>query len=188
MMKPLISFVAFQLCWFACVGGAARGLPWLGPAAVAVFAAAHLRGTPKGRLRVAQAWLLGLAGAIGYAADSVLVLFGVLSFPPHAVLGWPAASWMVALWVAQAATLTGAMSWMAGRFGVGAAFGAVGGPLAYLAGERMGAAILGPTHLAAVLVVAVEWGLAMPLLLWIERRAGAGATSARLECADPLVP
>ena len=35
MTHPLVSFVAFQVCWFACVGGAARGLPWLGPLAVA---------------------------------------------------------------------------------------------------------------------------------------------------------
>jgi hypothetical protein len=171
MAHPLISFVAFQLCWFACVVGASRGLPWLGPVVVAVFAAAHLWTTPAGRPRAGQTWLLGLAAAIGYAADSALVLAGVLSFPPHASLGWPSSAWMVALWVAQAATLTGAMSWLADRYLLGAVFGAVGGPLAYLAGVRLGAAILGPSQTAALIVVAAEWALAMPLLLWIARQS-----------------
>ena len=172
MTHPLISFVAFQVCWFACVVGASRGLPWLGPVVVAVFAVAHLWATPAGRPRAGQAWLLGLAAVIGYAADSALVLAGVLSFPPHASMGWPSSGWMVAMWVAQAATLTGSMSWMLGRYLVGALFGALGGPLAYLAGARVGAAILGPTSSAALAVVAVEWALAMPLLLWIAGQAG----------------
>jgi hypothetical protein len=173
MTHPLISFLAFQLCWFACVVGASRGLPWLGPVVVAAFGALHLWATPAGRPRAGQAWLLGLAAVIGYAADSALVLTGVLSFPPHASLGWPSSAWMVALWVAQAATLTGAMSWLADRYLLGAAFGALGGPLAYLAGVRLGAAILGgPSQATSLLLVAIEWALAMPLLLWIAREAG----------------
>jgi hypothetical protein len=181
MTHPVISFVAFQLCWFACVAGASRGLPWLGPVVVAVFAAAHLWATPAGRPRAGQAWLLALAGAIGYAADSALVVSGVLSFPPHASLGWPSSVWMVALWVAQAATLTGAMPWLAGRYVVGALVGGLSSPFAYLAGARLGAAILGPSQSAALVVIAVEWALAMPLLMWIARQASLPARRVVLE-------
>ena len=171
MTNPLVGFVAFQVCWFACVGGAARGLPWLGPLAVAAYVSVYLRTIPSGAARTRQAWLLGAAGAVGYAADSVLVLSGVLTFPPHAVLGGPSTAWMVALWVLQAAILGGVMSWMRGRFILAAVAGAVGGPLAYLAGERMGAAVLGPTTPVALAAVGGEWALAMPLLLWLETRA-----------------
>jgi hypothetical protein len=181
MTHPVISFVAFQLCWFACVVGASRGLPWLGPVVVAVFAAAHLWATPAGRPRAGQAWLLALAGAIGYAADSALVVSGVLSFPPHASLGWPSSVWMVALWMAQAATLTGAMPWLAGRYVVGALVGGLSSPFAYLAGAQLGAAILGPSQSAALVVIAVEWALAMPLLLWIARQASLPARRVVLE-------
>jgi hypothetical protein len=169
--KPLVSVVAFYLCWYACVGGAARGLPWLGPLAVAAYAVPYLRTFSSGRARTRQVRLLALAGVVGYLADSVLVLTGVLTFPPHAVLGWPSTVWMVALWVLQAAVLGGLMSWMQGRFALAALAGAVGGPLAYLAGERMGAAVLGPTHAVAFAVVAAEWAMAMPLLVWMEMRA-----------------
>jgi len=176
--RPIVSFVAFQVCWFACVGGAARGLPWLGPLAVAVYAAGYLRTVPSGRARTRQAWLLGAAGAVGYAADSVLVLSGVLTFPPHAVLGGPSTAWMVALWVLQAAVLGGVMSWMSGRFLLAAVVGAVGGPLAYLAGERLGAAVLGPSRAVALAAIGVEWAFAMPLLVWMERRARLGPGAA----------
>jgi hypothetical protein len=118
-----------------------------------------------------HARLLGLAGVAGYAADSVLVLTGVLRFPPHAVLGWPSTAWMVALWVLQAAVLGGVMSWMRGRFTLAAIVGAVGGPLAYLAGERMGAAVLGPTQAVALAAIMAEWALAMPLLVRLDERA-----------------
>jgi hypothetical protein len=171
MIRTLAGVVAFYLCWFACVGGAARGLPWLGPLAVAAYAAACLRTIPSGPARTRQAWLLAAAGVVGYAADSVLVLSGVLTFPPHAVLGRPSTAWMVALWVLQAAVLNGALSWMRGRFALAAVVGAIGGPPAYLAGERMGAAMLGPTQPVALAAIAVEWALAMPLLVWMERRA-----------------
>ena len=175
MTNPLVSLVAFQACWFACVGGAARGFPWLGPLAVAAYAGVYVRTIPSGAARTRQAWLLAQAGTFGYAADSVLVLSGVLTFPPQAVLGWPSTAWMVALWVLQAAVLGGVMSWMRGRFALAAVVGAVGGPLAYLAGERMGAAMLAPTQPVALAAIAVEWALAMPWLVWMEQRARTGA-------------
>jgi hypothetical protein len=171
MTNPIVSLAAFYVCWFACVGGAARGLPWLGPIAVAAYVAILLRACPAGTERRAQARLLGLAGAAGYLADSLLVLAGVVTFPPHAVLGWPSTLWMVALWGLQAAVLGGVMSWLKGRFALAAVLGAVGGPLAYLAGERAGAAALGPTHAIAFAVIAAEWALAMPWLVWMEMRA-----------------
>jgi hypothetical protein len=73
------------------------------------------------------------------------------------------------------------MSWLADRYLVGAVFGAVGGPLAYLAGVRLGAAILGPSQTAALIVVAIEWALAMPLLLWIARQSQSSSRRVVLE-------
>ena len=178
MIQALVSFVAFQACWFACVGGAARGIPWAGPLAVAAFVAAQLRTIPSSAERSRQGWALGLAAVLGYAADSALVLAGVLTFPSQAVLGWPSTMWMVSLWVLQAATLRGVMAWMKGRFTLAALLGAIGGPMAYLAGERLGAAVLGPSHTAALALIAVEWALAMPLLVWMAQRAMGSALHA----------
>lgn len=180
MSRAFLGFMAFYACWFACIEGAARGLPWLGPLAVAAYVTVYLRTIPSGAARSRQAWLLVLAGGVGYVADSVLVLSGVLRFPAQAVLGWPSTFWMVALWVLQAAVLGGAMSWLRDRFLLAAALGAAGGPLAYLAGERMGAAVLGPTRPAAMVAIAALWTVAMPMLVWMDRcaRVGAGSRTA----------
>ena len=182
MTRSILSFIAFYACWFACVGGAARGWPWLGPVAVLVYVAAALRTIPSGAARSRQVRMLVLSGLVGYAADSILVLAGVLRFPAHAALGWPSTAWMVALWVLQAAVLSGPMSWLRDRFVLAAVVGAFGGPLAYLAGVRMGAALIGPSQTAALAAIAAMWTVAMPLLVWMERRARVGeATGARGE-------
>ena len=40
--RTLINFAAFQAGWFACVAGAAHGLPWLGPLLALPVAGWHL--------------------------------------------------------------------------------------------------------------------------------------------------
>ena len=50
-----------------------------------------------------------------------------------------------------------------------ALFGAIGGPLSYLAGARLGAMSFIDSG-AAVTALAIGWGLAMPLLMWLAAR------------------
>jgi hypothetical protein len=38
-VSKLTNFIAFQVCWFACVLGAAKGMEWIGPLSVALFLA-----------------------------------------------------------------------------------------------------------------------------------------------------
>ena len=168
-----VNYVAFQACWLACILGAAAGMPILGPIAVAIFVALHLAVSKPGQERAGRIKLLIIAGVIGYVADSALVLLGILAFPPAAALGWPTSLWMVALWVNLAATLNASMSWLGRSRPLAIVFGVIGGPLAYLAGARLGAATLGPTLAGATLVIAVEWALAMPLLVRIASVVGA---------------
>lgn len=163
-MKNLVNLAAFQLGWLACVLGAAQGAPWFGPPAVAALVGgqAAIFGRPP------SGWpALAVAALIGYAADSALVLAGLLSFPPHAALGAPAALWMTALWVNFAATLDGALGWLRGRPLTAALLGAVGGPAAYGAGERLGAVELSDPSAPAW--VALEWALATPILILLAR-------------------
>lgn len=165
-MGRILNAVGAYAGWWACLVGAAHGVPWAGPAVVAVLAAAAVgpfRRSGRGPFLV-------VAAAMGYALDSVLVLAGVLAFPDFASLGGPSTLWMVALWVNLALTLDSSLGWLRGRFLLGAAVGAIAGPLAYLSGARLGAAVLGPTLPIAMAAVAVEWVIALPLLLWAAER------------------
>jgi hypothetical protein len=170
MTVTLLNAAGSQICWWVCILGAASGRPWLGPAAVSAFVALHLWRAVPSAARGRELRLLASAAVLGYASDSVLVLGGVLSFPAQAALGWPSTVWMVALWVGLAATLRSSMSWLQGRPLVSAVVGALSGPLAYAAGERLGAASLGPTPAVALSIVGIEWAIAMPLLAWMAKR------------------
>ncbi len=167
MTHPLVNFIAFQACWFANVLGAAHGVPWTGPLVTAAWLAVHL-----GALRAQaplEARVLIAAAVLGWLADSGLVMAGLVAFPEAARLGGPSPVWMVALWVVFASTLRHSLGWLRGRWLLGAALGAVGGPLAYLGGEALGAIAVAGT--AGVAAVAVQYALATPLLLAVVHHA-----------------
>ena len=72
---------------------------------------------------------------------------------------------MVAMWVNMAASLRYSLGWMRNRYFFGALLGMILGPAAYLAGERLG----GINLIDGMLPIAIEWFIAMPLLLLLER-------------------
>jgi hypothetical protein len=75
---------------------------------------------------------------------------------------------MVGLWMNFAATLNVSMVWLRGRYLLAAVFGAIGGPLAYYGGAKLGATEALPS-LNGMLVLAVGWGVMTPLLVWLAR-------------------
>ncbi len=164
MRHPVTNFVLFQLCWIANVFGAGAGFPWAGPLITALWMALHFAVVTDDRM--GEGWLLLGAAALGYAVDSALVLLGYLEFPAHASLGGPSTLWMVALWVSFAATLRHALRWLQGRYLLGAILGAIGGPLAYRAGEALDAIVI-PQSLPGLIAISLEWLIAMPMLLAI---------------------
>lgn len=154
------NFAAFQAAWLIAVWGASSGLTWLGPVAVLLWIAAYWcwQETARSDLKL----LLG-AGVLGWITDSILVLAGVIAFPESAGHGYPTTVWMVALWINLAAALRHSMYWLCGRFGLATVFGAIGGPLAYLAGEKLGA-----IEVQVLSGVVIAWMIAMPCLLLLE--------------------
>lgn len=164
-MHPALNAVAFQVGWFACVLGAASGRPWLGLAATAVVVVLHLDRTERpGR----EALLLGLAALLGLAFDSALVTLGWLSYPNGMVIDGLAPYWIVAMWVLFAATLNSSLRWLHTRPGLAALFGLAGGPLSYLAGQRLGGVVI-LEPLPALIALGLGWTLAMSLLVPLAR-------------------
>ena len=165
-MNNLVNFLAFQAGWFATVLGAANGMPWLGPVVVLAVVALHLR---TSRRPAAEARLVAFAILLGLVADSVLLATGWIAYPNGNWLPGLAPYWIVMLWALFATTLNVSMRWLHGRYLLAAVFGAVGGPLSYLAGARLGAMSfveIGP----AVVALAVGWGVIMPVLVLIASR------------------
>ena len=165
-MTLLINFAAFQLGWFACVLGAANGRPWMGPVTVAAVVAMHL---VRARRPLPEFVLVLAAMALGLVVDSLLMAMGWLRYPVGLWLPGLAPYWIVAMWALFATTLNVSMGWMRGRPVVTVLMGAIGGPLSYLAGEKLGGVELtAPAQALAALGLA--WAVAMPLLMHLAKR------------------
>jgi len=163
-MSRLLNFAMFYLGWFACVMGAGRGHLWLGPSVVAALVLMHLYLTPR---PVQETWLILVVGIFGFAVDTLQASAGLYAFTRTSPAPWLCPLWMVALWVIFATTLNVSMAWLAGRYRLAAALGALCGPVSYVAGARLGAIEL-PVHASMRLVgIAIVWGCVMPSLLWL---------------------
>jgi hypothetical protein len=165
-LRKAINFIVFQAAWFAAVLGAAHGMPWLGVVAVPMALALHLALSPGWRPEL----LLALAAAgTGFVFDSILIAAGMFSPVPY-ILPSPFSSlWMVMLWVNLATTMNVSMGWLRGRYVLGLVFGAIGGPLAYYSGAKLGAMTRLPDP-RGLLGTGIAWAIALPLLLVVNER------------------
>ena len=169
----LINFVLFQVVWFAAVDGAAEGSLLVGPACAIAFAIVHLLLVDE-RRRFAEFLFLAGVTLLGALLDSGLFAIGATSYPTsgHEVIGswppeisWLPPAWILSLWLAFACLPRFSLSWMRGRYVLAAGFGAIGGPLSYLAGVRLGGVALGESPALTMGALAVEYALVTPLIL-----------------------
>ncbi len=166
--RSICLWIGFQAVWFACALGAARGtnapglIAGLSLTAIAI-ATSKQRGT--------EASIAALSGLAGLILESALLRAGFVTFAAP----WPseafAPAWIVVLWLAFGTTLPPLASALGRNRPLAAALlGAVAGPLAYLAGERLGALQLPATLPLTILALAAAWAAALPALLAIYDR------------------
>lgn len=165
-MKIAINIGIYQVCWVGCILGAAHLMPLIGVALVAAAVAYHLYTAPRAGIELG---LIIIAAAIGAIWDSLLVSAGWLVYPSGTLLQGTAPYWIVALWISFATTFNVSLRWFKQRLFWAAVFGAVGGPLAFLAGERLGGVVF-TDHVAGVTALALGWALLMPLMMIISNR------------------
>jgi hypothetical protein len=168
MPLPVIvaNVLLYQIGWFAAVLGAARGWPWLGVAVLAAVVAVHL---VRARAPARELALLTLAFAIGAVFETLMVQAGLMRFDGGALLAGTAPVWMVALWASFATTLNVSLRALHGRLIAASLLGAVGAPLAYYSGQKLGAVQMVNAG-AALAVVAAGWAVLTPLLFLAARR------------------
>lgn len=162
MSLMLQNFILFQLGWFCCViGGASSEYYWIGVVAVMVIIAIHLvrANNIQDEIVLIMATML-----LGTAWDSGLTMAGLFSFSNGVVLTGLVPVWMIAMWALFATTLNVSLSWMKNRYLLAMAFGALGGPIAYYAGNRLGAVEFSSTS-TALIAVGIGWSIIMPLLM-----------------------
>jgi len=162
----LANFILFQIGWFACVLGGAYDRPWLGTSIALAIVAWHVGRAPRPRDEMI---LVLLSAGIGALADSLPVAADWVRYASGTVVPGTAPVWLVAMWMLFATTLNVSLRWLR-RYPLAAiALGAVGGPLAYWGGARLGAMeFVAPV--AATAALAIGWAVLTPLLVRLARR------------------
>ncbi len=165
-MNLIINVVTYQVCWIACILGGANDAPLAGVLVLGVAVIYHLYTADR---PAAELMLLGIAALVGVAWESLLVTAGWLVYPSGTLLAGTAPYWIVALWIAFATTFNVSLRWFKAHLWSAAALGAIGGPLAFLAGERLGGVTF-TDHSAGLTALAAGWALLMPLMMLAARR------------------
>jgi hypothetical protein len=163
--KVIINFVLFQLAWFACVVGAAKGMPFTGVIVTLMVIAWHFSQANQAK---PETLLMLSALIIGGTFDQAMLSFQLVNYMHH---GWSESLvpiWILALWLAFTTALNVSLRWMRGNLVVPVIFGAVGGPLAYLGAEKLGAVTLAGT--TSYVALSIGWAIITPLLLNISAR------------------
>lgn len=166
-MGPSIkNFILYNVGWFAVVLFAAQGQVWVGNVAVMLVVAAHLLSVPSARK---ESLLLAAAAVIGLVWETLLVWSGILSYPTAPGIGVLAPSWIVAMWILFATTINVSLSWVKRSWWLASLFGAIGGPLAFAAGQALGAVSFGDPVITP-LVIGAGWAVLLPSLCAVADR------------------
>lgn len=157
-----INFALYYAGWFACVLGPAWGYPWTGTAIAVALVGCHLALVQR---RGDELVLMACAALFGVVVDTFQIAAGLLRFPTGTLFGFLPPPWLIVLWAQFAGTFHFSMQWLKRRPWLAAVFGAIGGPLAFIAGLRMGIVAFHPAFWPSVLSLAIVWAVAVPALL-----------------------
>lgn len=165
MPIALTNFLLFQFGWLACVLGGRGTWHWVGTALVVGIIAFHISRASRPH---AEFVLILTALLVGAVWDSLLVWADLLRYDYGLFHSDMAPHWIIAMWALFATTLNVSLRWLKGRWFLATVFGAIGGPLAYFAGQRLGAVGM-PDQAIALATLALGWSLLMPLLMALSR-------------------
>lgn len=167
ILRALANFAGFQSVWFLSLFGAGTQRSWLGAVALAAFTLWHFSAAANRR---ADLVLVAVACAVGLVVDTAFIQAHLLAYAEPLPFAAVAPYWILGMWINFALTLNGSMRWLHGRYLLAAGLGAIGGPLAYMAGVGLGAAELLASGTVVYGSLAVAWAIVVPLLVLATER------------------
>ena len=172
LAAKLANFALFQVAYAACVLGAAAGHPWQGALLGVAVLPLNLAFVPATRRREDALMWLAVCGG-GTALDSALYAAGAIGFPPGAITrsAWPdflVPPWIAVLWLAVGTMLRSSLAWLGRHKALAVGLSAIGGPLSFWSGARLGATEL-PMGVASLITLGFEYAVVLPLLLHLTR-------------------
>ena len=163
----LVNYALYQIGWFACVLGGASHRPWTGCLIALTLVGVHLALSVERSLDVR---LVVLAAAVGAVAEMLQIAAGTYRFTSGTVIDAMPPPWLLAMWAQFATTFRYSLRPVIMRPARAALFGAAGGPLAFFAGERLGAVTLLPPLTHGLLRLSLSWAIALVIFSAVVRR------------------
>lgn len=162
-----INLVLFQVCWFACVIGAAREMGWLGPLLVLVTVPLQVLRLTENHKK--ETLFVCICGVTGFLLETGMIT-GQVYTPVYQDWNNICPPWMAALWFNFAILVSISLSWLKKRYSLAAILGGTTGPVAYWGGEKLGAIIINPVFGQGYLPLIIIWALMLPCLVYIHNR------------------
>jgi hypothetical protein len=160
----ITNFLLFQLGWFACVLGGAYDQALFGCLVAIAVIAYHIYQSPGA---MQEFRLLLLALIIGFVFESIVTSQGLARYSHGQLFDAIAPLWMILMWPLFATTLNLSMRWLKGLAPLLVALvGAVFAPLAYYAGNRLGA-VEYDNFTIAMSIISIAWAALLPALVTI---------------------
>lgn len=162
-----INLVLFQVCWFACVIGAAYELGWLGPLLVITTVPIQIiRLTENHRKETLFVFICGISG---FFLETAMIAGNVYT-PVYQDWNQICPPWMAALWFNFAMLVSVSLSWLKKRYILAALLGGLAGPVAYWGGEKLGAITLNANLGQGYLVLVIVWAFVLPCLIYAHNK------------------
>ena len=155
----LINFGLFQLGWFIAVWGAAHQTLPASMIAIGFILMFHII---QARHKKEAINLLLIIMVLGPLFDQCLLFLGLIEYKSQ-FSAYIVPIWIIALWGLFASTLNVSLSWLRHYKLLAILFGLIGGPLTYLAAEKLHAIQFMNSY--ALIVLALGWALLTPLSL-----------------------
>lgn len=163
----LVNYALYQVGWFACVLGGAWHRPWTGFLIAVILCGAHLALSVE---RSVEVRLVVIATAVGALVEIGQIAAGTYRFTSGTVIDALPPPWLLAMWAQFATTFRFSLRAVITRPIRAALFGAAGGPIAFLAGERLGAVTLLPPVTPGLLRLSISWAIALVVFSVVVRR------------------
>ena len=157
-MKLYVNALAYQAVWFSAI-------LWGNLGAVAGCLIILILLTTSEH-RGEDLKMIGFLMFLGLLVDGTLQQVGFFTFRNS---GWPIPFWLLIIWLGLAMTIHHSLSWFKDKLLLAALFGGLGGPAAYWAGTRMGAATFNWSLPTSLLVLAIIWSLMFPTIMLFSR-------------------
>ena len=171
-MKKIFNILGFKVSWWACVFGATSDLVYIGPMMMLIFLIIHFYLNSPNPAEIKLVFIFAFLGTL---IDTLMAYSGMLSY--NGLYGQEiiiAPLWITAMWCGFAAMVNHSMAWSKGRWVLALLLGGFLGPVAYKAGEGLGAINFNNDQLEVTIMLAIVWGLSMPLIYWVNDKLGLG--------------